>query len=275
MAASTLSNLMQQVPGQNKQVLTGLQEAAKTQVQAGFGSQGPMGQPMGVRQIQQLGAQATAAQGQAAISSQQQTVEKAGQLGEMTVQEQAAEAQQRLQARQLGLQRQQRDLDTQLKNFNSKLHVELVERETQFQRDEMGRTLFNERQLMDYKLSTAQSQIEIKNLETQMRAASAKRIQMLQACNQRLLTDLKEESAKSEQEKDQASILRIEKAQLELKRKLEEERQSLNAKAAKASAIGALAGGIIGAFIGKGGPSLAKAAIGAKVGFGAARGTFG
>jgi hypothetical protein len=240
--ALAISNLMQQMPGQNKQVATGLQEAAKTQLQAGLGGQGPTGQPMGVRQVQQAGAQATAAQGQAAIAAQQQGAEKAGQLGEMAVQEQAAEAQQRLQTRQLGLQRQQRDMDSQLKNYNAQLHTELVEKQTQFQKDEMGRTLFNDRQLIDYKLATAKSQLELKNLESQMRQTSSKRMAILDASRKRLSMELEQEYAKSEREKYKDSILKIEQENQRLEKKMQEERAKANARASMLSSGGALIG---------------------------------
>lgn len=262
--ALAISNLMQQMPGQNKQVATGLQEAAKTQLQAGLGGQGPTGQPMGVRQIQQAGAQATAAQGQAAIAAQQQGAEKAGQLGEMAVQEQAAEAQQRLQTRQLGLQRQQRDMDSQLKNYNAQLHTELVEKQTQFQKDEMGRVLFNDRQLIDYKLATAKSQLDLKTLESQMRQNSSKRMAILDASRKRLSMELEQEYAKSEREKDQASILKIEQEKQRLEKKMQEERAKANARASMFSSGGsllAMAG--LGIITLAGGPAFGIAAYGA------------
>ena len=105
----------------------------------------------------------------------------------------------------------------------------------------MGRVLFNDRQLVDYKLATAKSQLELRDLEVKMRQMSSKRLAILDASRKRLLQELEQEHTKSEREKDQASIVKIQQEQQRLQKKMAEERAKANARASMLSAGGALA----------------------------------
>lgn len=259
---SIFRNLSAQMPGQNKQVVSGLQEAAKSQMQAQLGGAQPLGQPMGIRQVQQMGAQATAAQAQPILQVQQQAQQEAAKLGQLSLQEKQQQTQKQLQERQFNIQRGQREMESQLGTLNKELKQRLLDDQFSFQKDELGRTLFNERQLLDYKLATAKSGVELKELEQKMRQTSQRKIQMLKTAQAKLNQGLTQEFQKGQQELDQAQRKRLIQAKVEIDKKIAREQARAKNRGSMFSAIGTLAGVAIGgALIASGVGAPAGAAI--------------
>jgi len=279
---SVFRNLAGQMPGQNKQVVTGLQEAAKSQMQAQLGGAQPLGQPMGVRQVQALGQQAAAAQAQPVLQVQQAAQQQAQQLGGMALKEEARSSQMKLQERQLNQAKQQRMMEGQLNQLGTGLKQRLLDDQFQFQKDELGRTFFNERQLLDYKVATAKSQVELKDFEQKMRQAGQRKIQMLKAGQAKIEQELKQAFQKGQQELDQAQYKKLAEAKRAMEEKIRREQAKARNRGSMFSAIGTLAGVAIGgALIASGVGAPAGAAIttqaiagGAMVG-GTAGGGFG
>jgi hypothetical protein len=147
---STISALSSQMPGQNQKLTTGLQEAAKTQMRQQMAGQGPMG----VQQVQTIGQQAAAQAGQANLQVQQQGAQAAQKLGGLALTQEQQDKQQQLQSRQLTLAKQSRLNEQTLQGLDANLKNRLVDDQFQFQKDELGRTLFIDRLLMDYKIQT-------------------------------------------------------------------------------------------------------------------------
>jgi 3-oxoacyl-ACP reductase-like protein len=259
---SIFRNLAGQMPNQNKQVVTGLQEAAKTQMQQQLGGAQPMGKPMGIRQIQQAGAQATAAQAQPILQVQQQAQQQAGQIGQMATQQQQADVQKQLQERQFNMQKAARGMENELATLNQGLKARLLDDQFNFQKDELGRVAFNERQLMDYKLATAKSNIEIRETEQKMRQGQQKKLQIYKAAQAKLEQQLKQEFQKGEQEKDQELTKRLAEANRRMKEKIQREQAAARNKGAMFSALTTLAGAAIGVGMVAAGP--AGWAVGAK-----------
>jgi hypothetical protein len=245
---SIFRNLAGQMPGQNQQVVTGLQEAAKSQMLGQIGAQGPMGQPMGVRQVQQAGAQATAMQAQPLLQVQEQAQKQAGQLGQMALKEEANLAQAKLQERQLNQTKQQRAMESQLNQLNSGLKQRLLDDQLTFQKDELGRTFFNERQLLDYKLANAKSNIELRDFEQKMRQASQRKLQLLKAAQAKINQELSQTFAQGQQELDQAQTKRLAEAKRAMDEKIRREQARARNRGSMFSALGTLAGmGIVAA----------------------------
>lgn len=266
---STFRNLSAQMPGENKQVVTGLQEAAKSQMQAQLGGAQPLGQPMGIRQVQQLGAQATAAQAQPILQVQQQAQQQAAKLGQLSLEEKQQQIQKQLQERQFNIQRGQREMESQLGTLNKELKQRLLDDQVSFQKDELGRTLFNERQLLDYKLATAKSGVEIRELEQKMRQTSQRKLQMLKTAQAKLIQGLGQEFQKGQQELDQEQRKRLIQAKVEIDKKIAREQANARNRGSMFSAIGTLAGVAIGAALvasGAGAPAGAAILQGAMVG---------
>lgn len=243
---SIFRNLAGQMPGQNKQVVSGLQEAAKSQMQAQLGGAQPLGQPMGIRQVQQLGAQATAAQAQPILQVQQQAQQEAARLGQMSLEDKQQQAQKQLQERQFNIQRGQRDMESQLGVLNKDLKQRLLDDQFSFQKDELGRTLFNERQLLDYKVATAKSGIELRELEQKMRQTGQRKLQMLKTAQAKLNRELTQEFQKGQQELDQEQRKRLIQAKVAIDKKIAREQARARNRGSMFSAIGTLAGVAIG-----------------------------
>lgn len=229
------------MPGQNQRVVTGLQEAAKSQMQQQLGGQ-LTGQPLGIRQIEAAGQQATAMQAQPLLQVQQQAQQQAQQLGGLALKEEAQSAQKRLQERQFNQAKAQRDAESQLNTLNSGLKQRLLDDQFTFQKDELGRTFFNERQLLDYKVSTAKSALEVRDLEQKMRKASSRKMQILKAAQAKINQDLTQEFQKGEQELNQEQLKRLTEAQRAMQDKIRREEARAKNRGSMFSALGTLAG---------------------------------
>jgi hypothetical protein len=265
---STIAALSQQMPGQNQKVATGLQEAAKTQMRQQLAGQGPMP----VQQIQAIGQQAAAQQGQAKLQVQQQGAQEAQKLGGLALNQDQQDKQMKLQARQLDLAKQARKNTELLNNLDSELKSRLLDDQFQFQQDELGRTLFNERQLMDYKIQTAKSDLEMQDFEDKMRQASQRKLQLLQSAQARLDQELKQGFQRGQQRLDQEMQTRLAQAKRDLEEKIRKERAKQANRASMFSAGGAIAGALgAAAIIGTGGgaaPLIAGMAGGSSLGSG-------
>ena len=240
--ASTLSALSQQMPGQNQKVATGLQEAAKTQMRQQLGGIGPMAP----QQVQAIGQQAAAAKGQAGLQVQQQQVQQEQKLGQMALTQEQQDKQVQLQARQLDLAKRARVNSQMLNNLDSSLKTKLTDEQFQFQKDELGRTLFNERQLMDYKIQTAKSDLDLRDFEDKFRQASQRRIMLLKAAQAKVEQEMKQSFTKGQQELDQASKEKLTRAAWELKEKIRREQADQANRASMFSAGGAILGAVAG-----------------------------
>lgn len=266
---SIFRNIAGQMPGQNQQVVSGLQEAARAQMQSQIGGAAPLGQPLGIRQVQQLGAQATAAQAQPLLQVQEQAQKQAAQMGQLALQQQQQDSQRRLQERQLDQSRAQRQFENQLNTLNSNVKQRLFDDQLQFQKDELGRTFFNERQLMDYKLATAKSQVEMRDFEQKLRQAGSRKMQLLKSAQAKLTQELQQNFAKGQQELDQASTKKLVEAKRAIEEKIRREQAAARNRASMVSAIGTLGGIAIAAAL-PGPLTAAYAMAGAAGGQGAA-----
>lgn len=267
---STISALSSQMPGQSQKVTSGLQEAAKTQMRQQVASQGPMG----VQQIQALGQQAAAQQGQAAMQGQQQAAQTAQKLGGVALTQQQQDAQKSLQNRQLSLSQQYRSNEQVLNNLDTQLKGRLIDDQFQFQQDELGRTLFNDRQLMDYKIQTAKSDLEMRDFEDKMRQTSQRRIQLLKASQAKIEQEMQQNFAQGQQRLDQQTQTRMAEAVRDLKRKIAQEQADAANRASMFSAGGTLLGAAagIGITMATGGVGAAVLAQGALTGAGVGSG---
>lgn len=270
MANSIFRNIASNMPRQNKDVATGLQEASKMGVQAQIGQLGQTGQgPLGVQQIQQAGAQAAAQQGQATLQAQRQQAQKAMQISGEAAKVEEQENQQRLNEREFAIKQQAKGLERQLAAHDEKLKNEIFDRNVKFQKDELGRTLFNERQLMDYKIYNANSQIEFRKFEQKSRQISKRRLKMLDVSLAKIKQELKQQFDKDQLEMNQEQKMRLLRAKQAIEEKIARAQAAASNRASMFSAgftiVGAVAGSLIPI---PGVGTAAGAAIGAQVGQG-------
>lgn len=260
------------MPRQNQRVATGLQEASKMGVQAQLGQIGQMGQgPLSVQQVQQAGAQAAAQQGQATLQAQQQQAQKAMQASQQAAKVEADETQQRLREREFGIKKKANVLERQLGVYDEKLKNEIFDRNIKFEKDELGRTVFNERQLMDFKIYNSKSKLEFRKFEQDMRNVSRRRIRMLDVSLAKIKQELSQQFKKDQIEMDQGQRMRLLKAKQAIEEKIARAQANAANRASMISSAFTIVGAGAGAILAlpTGGLSVgAGAAIGASLGQG-------
>jgi len=146
-------------------------------------------------------------------------------------------------------------MESELATLNQGLKARLLDDQFNFQKDELGRVAFNERQLMDYKLATAKSAIEIRETEQKMRQGQQRKLQIYKTAQAKLEQQLKQEFQKGEQEKDQELTKRLAEAKRKMEEKIRREQAAARNKGAMFSALGTLAGAAIGVGLVASGPA--------------------
>lgn len=259
-----LQQLASMVPGQaQEQVKLGQeQQTASLQQAFSYGQKAPDSQPS-VGQIQAMGAQAVKEQGQLGLAAQQQAGQQLAQIGQQQLQAQGQQNQFLNQNRSLDLQRQEQELTKRLYQLDRRTAKEVFSQQMKFERDQLGRTQFNERQLLDYKLMTAQSQEELADFELQVTDIYEKKRMLYDAAEKRLTQALQQEYAKGELERDHAFEKKL--ADMIYKAKQRKLRAIADAKnrAAIGTAVGSIVGGVIGTYLGS---PQAGAAVGGAIG---------
>ena len=267
MANSIFRNLASNMPGQNTKVATELQEASKMGMQAQLGQIGQAGQgPLSVQQVQQAGAQAAAQQGQATLQAQQQQAQKAMQLSKQTAQEEQQQNQQKLREREFNIKKKANILQRQLGVYDEKLKNEIFDKNIKFEKDELGRTLFNERQLMDFKIYNSKSKIEFRKFEQDMRNMSKKRMRMLDISLLKIKQELNQQFEKDQLEMDQEQRMRLLKAKAALEEKIRRAKADAANRASMFSSAFTVVGAGVGGFFGGPAGAMAGAQIGGGVG---------
>jgi hypothetical protein len=214
-----------------------------------------------------MGAQAQAAFGQSQVQAAQKDLQKQSQVAGAIQQEQNQAIQSGLQQRQQASKTRLRSINNQIGALSNNLKQDIFDKQVQFQKDELGRTYWNERQLADWKIKEAKSDEELAEFEQNMMQEFEKKMALLQASERAVKQRLEQEMQKSEQDQDQALMQRLQNAEIELQRKQQKAQARASQNAAIMGAAGtiagmAIAGGVIAATGGVGAPAAA-AIIGA------------
>lgn len=267
--ANQFTNMLNQVPGNTQQKLAGVNQASVLQAQKSAGGTA-LGQPtpQGIPQQTQVASGVAQNAANAGLKVNEETRQDTNQLAGQAIQSQGLADAQSVAKRKLDLQRKEREAQSTLSNLNSSLKNKLFDENMQFGKDELGRTLFNDRQLLDFKVATAKSDIELKKFEQDMRQASARKIQILAAAQQKLKQALEQSFSQGEQNLDQDSRMKIAQAKIAAEAKMKKEANKQKNRAAIISAAGTIAGGVVG-FVATGGNPMGAMA-GASMGGGLA-----
>lgn len=220
--ATALRKLAQQLPVANQQVAAGQAAARDIQLQqavkaAPQGTGMPVAQQLGTTMAQEAGSQ----QVERATSQLQQGQELGGLgLGE---QQQAAQAQ--IGGAQSGAREQEISNIQRFADIDQKSKQKLYDAQIQFRKDESGRTLFNETQLMDYAASQAKNEEQFKNYAQNVQLAYDRKISMMQSAHDKLEQRLKAEYAKSKQEQDIELAKELQKAINDIEQKISKDKR--------------------------------------------------
>lgn len=265
-----LNKLAANLPVVNQEIANNMQAARTTQLQQAIASMAPE-QEGTTALAQQVGGQQAQQAGAIQVQAAQRTAQQAQQVGQMALQEDRMQKQQELFTRQQSLAQRNRGLTNQLARLDSNLKDQLLDQQLSFKRDEFGRTIWNERQLADFAVVQAKTQIDLENFEQTMHQQSQRRLQIMQAVQAKLKQVLDQNFMREGQALDQKTRLYIAEKMREAKEKEARERARRASRGALLqgafTVAGAAAGGILGAAAGGIG-AAPGAAIGAQVGSG-------
>lgn len=255
-----LQNLSNQLPVANSRVAQGQAAAQQMQIQ-----QAVKAAPAGTNSTQaaqQTGAAAAQSSGQQMIQSAEQNQKQQGQVGQLGMATQQQQAQANTASLQMGSREQSADNASRLARISEQAKQELYDKQMTFAKDEQGRTMFNERQLLDYAAANARDQNDYQNKAQAIEQASRRELQIAEHSYNLMNQDLEQRIRLAEQQKDQKLAMEL----AEMKRAAEEEMAKKRAKANNMGAMITTGGTIAGAVVGGiyGGP--AGAAAGASVG---------
>ena len=173
-------------------------------------------------------------------------VQQAGQLGELKAGEQQMAAQQQIaQAEQVARQQEMTNVE-RLGRLDMAAKKELYDSEIQFKKDEAGRTLFNERQLIDYAARNARSEEEYRNYAQRAEILNKRKLQAMETAYRIIEEDLRQQFALAEQRKDQAAKERIAQIRRDIQARVAREKN----RAANRAAMWQAGGMVVGAAAG-------------------------
>lgn len=257
-----LQTLAQQNPMQNSRIAQGQQAARAGQLQqtvAAAPMQGPKAaQAVGTQQAQQAGA--------INVQDNQQTVADQSTIAKQALAEQANQAALTGKKTNLALKKKADGLKTKLDQIDRGLKNKLIDETIAFEKDDLNRTLWNERQLMDYKLQSANRDIELQKYEQEVNQLSQKRTQMLQLAYKKIEQELANSQSASQQNAGQEQTKRLQQAKVALEQKLSREAARRKNRAAMISAVGMVGGAVVGTMVAPGAGTAAGASLGAGAG---------
>ena len=260
-----LNKLSTTIPLANQQIASGMQQARETQLQAAIGGLTPE-QAAQPRLAQAVGAQQAAAAAQIQTQAQQKTQQQAITAGQQAITNEKMKKQQELFTRSQTISQKNRYLEGQLASISQQAKDQLLDQQLSFKRDEFGRTLWNERQLADFRLLTAKSEEEYRAFEQEFEQMSQRRIKMLEVAQAKIAQALKNGFTAEEQRLNNQQRIKLEEARVALQKKLAKEQAKRRGRGAMFQGAGQIIGAGAGAVLGAGTGTPMGAYIGAQVG---------
>ena len=241
------------VPGLQEQAA----EASKTRLQAamrGIGTQAPLAPG----QVQQAAAEAVQQQAKAQAVGRQQEVELAMGVEQARLGTQAIAQRETMQQRKLALGNSLRTAENKLTALGMTTKQDLFDSTMRFEQDELGRTIFNERQLLDYAITHAKKIEDFQNYEQAISQMSERRMRLMQVAQAKLEQALKQAFTAEQTELSQEAKLGLARAKSAIEEKLKREKANAQNRASMWSAIGGTAAAAA-VIIGTGGAGAAYA----------------
>jgi hypothetical protein len=177
------------------------------------------------------------------LTASQQNAANAGQVNQLALGQQGATIQKTLQDREQALAKSQFDQQQRLSKLSSQLSKQLHDETMTFQKDELGRTVLNEQQILDYKIITAKNAEEMDNFRVMKEQILArKQAVMKQAYN--VISQKLQQLTEQEMQQDQTQFTwEQQKANQELKTFLAEAKKRAQDKMDRARQESAKAAG--------------------------------
>lgn len=225
--AKQLESLASQMPGANQQIAQGLQQARQMQMQEQIkGMQAPVG-PMAA---QQMGAQQAQQAGAINVQAAQQLQNQQVQAGQMGLQQQARTQRKEAFSDQIQLSQKQQEYANALNQLGNETRNELLDNQLRFQKDEAGRALMNDRQMLDYALTQAKSEEEFLQWSQGIQQVHERKIQSMEHASRILEEVLRKGHLKNKQQLDQAQRKEILQKKIAMDKQIARERAQKNSR---------------------------------------------
>ncbi len=171
-----------------------------------------------------------------------------------------------------GIEQDNKLLDVSLKQrkelaaVGADVKTQILDSRLQFARNEAGRKFSNDRQLMDYTIATAKTEVEFRSRMQEMRQASDRKIQLMEQSAQKLVEAAKRGFLTSEQTLDYNQKVYLLNLAKEMEEKIAKEKAKNNNKLMVAQGVGSAIGGVVGGIYGGPVGAMAGASAGGAVG---------
>jgi hypothetical protein len=198
---------------------------------------------------QDTGAAVAQQAGEQQVSRAQNLVQQQQKVGQLGIGEQSLATEQKVSDQQSGAKESAMGNVQRLAALDESAKRQIYDRQMQFERDENGRTLFNERQLADYARSKAQSDEEYKNYAQKAQQLSDRKLQAMETAYQKVQQDLEFKYQQAKQSGDQENILKIEKKKEDVRKEMQQIRTDTANNKAMWVAGGTIVGAVVGAVV--------------------------
>lgn len=263
--SKALSSMADSMPVANALAAQQVSEANKTNLQNSI-AQAVKTQAPAQQAASQLGTGAAQVQGQTQLAQQQANIEGQAKIGQQFLADANEEANNRLREARLDNTAKNYNEARRLGNLDTSLKNQLFDSNMTFKKDELGRTLFNDRQLLDYKLSSAKSEEDLAKYEQDIEQQYARKMQILAAAQAKIVQAMQQDYTKGEQELDQAHKKELVLKKAAIDEKIRKEKAKAANRAAQYSAAGSIVGAVAGAVIGSSAAGPAGTVAGAQAG---------
>jgi len=206
---------------------------------------------------QQLGAAAQQNVGAQMIETAKQNLATTQQAAGMELQQKQAQLQQGLSDLRRGQDTQQLSDEQALANLSEQAKREMFDSRMQFARDEMGREYMNERQLADYAVTHARDVEQLRNYAQSAEQLHQRKLQMMEAAQQRINQELQFQNSLSNQKQDQNLMRQLAESKRSLEERIAKQKADQANRTGTFSTIGGIGGAVAGGIIG--GPAGAAA----------------
>ena len=242
-----LKKMSASFPAANQQAAQGQQAARQIQLQQQV-AQAPQG--MGVRAAQATGAQQAQQAGQIAVDTAKKGQAEQIQLGQLGLQERGTQLRGAQAQSELAASQEQFETGEKLAKLGNEIKQELFDKQMEFKQDELGRTQFNNRQMVDWAISKAKSAEEFKDYQQKAQQALERKSQIMKIASQKVEQALQQEFMRAEQEKDHELKKQLQQMMAAHQQAKQNAENDINLKNAQWAAGTAIIGAGIKAFAG-------------------------
>lgn len=218
------------------------------------------------QQIGSAGAQIAEAAAKPVLAVGQQRQQTAAQLSGIGLAQQQQVGQAQAAGAKLALTEQQQEYASKLNGLESGLQNQLLDAQLDFSHQQAGRTLLNNKQLADWAVTNAKSDLDLKVRLQDMQQAYDRKLQIYQTVQARLQQAISQGVSATGQQLDHATAEALARQNAAIQTRIQQEKAKASNNQAMAQGVFTIGGAILGGIIAGPGGAAAGAGIGGAVG---------